>query len=294
VVGASATLFGCDSCKETPKVQTEAAAPPASTAVNVLPIPSASVAKMVNPGNLPAYSGPTGSVEGTVLIKGDPPPDLEGLDFSKCPSAAPQYKKLFREVAGPKEGARPVADAVVAVIGYSGFFVPEKNEAKKITFAECDFPTHSITLTFGQRLEVENKTRMVFAPALEEAPSPALMIAPPELRGDPVRIYAPKPGHYTLVDRMGATYLKTHVYVMLHPLHAVSSVEGKYRIDGVPVGKLEVHARLPQIQVEAKQPVEIAAGVVQKVDLVLEYKAPAAVPDAGVTADAGKREPKIH
>jgi hypothetical protein len=295
VVGASATLAGCDSCKETPRTQPEpeAGAPTASTAVNVLPVPSGSVAAAVNPGNLPAYRGPTGSVEGFVLVKGDPSPDAPTLDFSKCPSAAPNYKRLFREGPARQDGTRPVADAVVAVIGYSGFFLPEQREAKRLTFADCDFPTHAVTLTFGQRLEVENKTRLVFAPMLEEAPSPALMVAPPELRGDPVRIYAPRPGHFTLTDRMGAGYLKTHVYVLLHPLHTVSSVEGKYRIDGVPVGKLEVHARLPQIQAETKQAVEITADAVAKVDLTLTYTAPKALPDAGVR-DAGKPEPKIH
>jgi hypothetical protein len=76
----------------------------------------------------------------------------------------------------------------------------------------------------------------------------------------------------------------------------VSDLLGHYRIDGVPVGKVSVTARLPQVHEEAGQnDVEILAGVVKKIDLTLKYSATAA--DAGMARkghDGGAPQPIIH
>lgn len=252
--------------------------------MNALPIPSAAVAASVNPANLPIYDGPTGSVEGTVFVDGDPAPDSEDQDFASCPNAANLYKKTFREGApsGPN-GARPVADALVGATGYAAF-VPEKGEAKRLVFDDCTYGTRTVALTFGQRLEVSNKSKRAIAPGLDQMISPALMIAPPDEKGDPVKIYPAHPGFFTLSDRLGGAGKQRplDVYVLLFPTHDVTNAAGHFRIDGIPVGKVDVFARLRVIGQEASQKVEIRAGVVQKVDLVIHHKpSKAAAPDAG-------------
>jgi hypothetical protein len=52
----------------------------------------------------------------------------------------------------------------------------------------------------------------------------------------------------------------------------VSDLDGHYRIDGLPVGKLKVGVHHPTVDADAEAPVNVVAGVVQKVDLTLTYK----------------------
>jgi hypothetical protein len=265
--------------------------------MNALPIAAASVAYVVNQSNLPAYDGPTGSVEGTILVKGPASPDVPSLDVRPCPAALDTYGKVFREGPARADGTRPLGDAVVAVTGYEGYFVPEKQEAQRIAIsAGCGYPTRTIATTFGQRLEFVNDSKLPFAPYLEDAFEPAVMIAPPDRNGEPVKMYPPQAGYFTLKDRL-QPFVRGDVYVMRQPLHAVSNVAGYYRIDGVPVGKLKVGARLAELNPpgnEAQQDVEVRPNVVQKVDIVLTYT-PAAPRDAGAprAATDGGRPPVI-
>jgi hypothetical protein len=96
-----------------------------------------------------------------------------------------------------------------------------------------------------------------------------------------VKLYPPHPGYFTLVDKGSHPWAVASVYALLQPLHAVSDAAGHYRIDGVPVGKLKVNARLQAVQREASADVEILANVVQKVDLVVHNAPPAPLADAG-------------
>ena len=116
-----------------------------------------------------------------------------------------------------------------------------------------------------------NKTSLFLAPKIDQAPGAALMIAPPN--GAPVTLYPSKPGHMTISETMGPSYLGADVYVLLHPLHAVTTLDGHFRIDGVPVGKLKVFTRLVSIHQEDAKSVEITAGTVTNVNFSLRYSA---------------------
>jgi hypothetical protein len=268
-----APLAGCHGHGDDQKGGDAAAPQPGplpSAPANATPLPAASIQAYVNPEHLPVYSGPTGSVEGTISVDGPAAPDRAGINYAMCPSGAKTYGKLFREGAPAANGTRPLADAIVAVTGYSGFYLPERHEAAAlVTIDDCAFSSKTIAMTFGQRLEVANKTPDLWGPMLSQAPLPALMLA--TSHGDPVRLYPPKPGYYTLLDGLKHTYAQADVYVLQHPLHAVSDVAGHYRIDGVPVGKLKVNARLAALAHESSADVEILPNVVQKADLVIHY-----------------------
>ena len=252
--------------------------------LNATPAPTASVAAMVNPDQLPEYKGPTGSIEGTITVTGDAAPATPA-DFSRCPDAEKTWGKAFREGPPGPGGARPLADAIVVVTGYKGFYLPETQEAKEVRIEGCATTTRTLTLTYGQRIEVKNLSKDFWTPMLEPGPNMVLMMATPG--GDPAKIYPKKPGHYVLLDR-DRKYAIVDVYAFLHPLHAVSALTGYYRIDGVPVGKLRVSSTHPQIGSNAEADVTVAAGVVHNVDLVLKNvnkDAGARTQDAG--ADAG-------
>lgn len=243
---------------------------------------------MVNPQHLPAYAGPTGSVEGTIFVTGDPAPETPA-EYLKCPDAEKIYGHAFREGA-PKEpgGPRPIADAVVAVTGYGDFFVPEKDEAEELTIEGCGFAKRTVAMTFGQRLEVKNVTKEFWTPILQPAGPTVMMMATPG--GDPVKLYPKKPGRYLLVDH-DRKYATVDVFVFLQPLHTTSDLKGTYRIDGVPVGKVKVNTTHPAIDgVDAAVEVDVKAGVVHRVDLTLAHKPP---PPAKAV-DAGGNYPRLH
>ncbi|MDP9033461.1 MAG: hypothetical protein M3O50_01535 [Myxococcota bacterium] len=299
LVGALAPFVGCrrDAPKadivatDTVPTSDAASGAPSTEPANGLPIPAASVATVVNPLNLPAYDGPTGSIEGTVLVRGPDAPIMPGLSVSPCPAALDTYGKLFRSGLPRADGARPLADAVVVVTGYSGYFLPEKNPIVRVTIgADCGYPSLTIALTFGQRLEVANDSSLPFAPYLEGTLLPAVMIAPPMQSGEPVKIYPPRADYFALRDRM-ESFVRGDVYVLRHPLHAVSDLRGHFRIGGVPVGKLKVGARLRAIGKEDVKDVDVRPNVVENVELVLDYVPPQqAAPDDG----GGPKRPYLN
>jgi hypothetical protein len=250
-------------------------------------MPSAMIAAVVNPMHLPAYSGPTGVVEGTVLVRGPDAPDVPNLDVRSCPAALDTYGKLFR--AGPRraDGARPLADAIVVVTGYSGFYLPERSTAERVTIgARCGYPTRSIALTFGQRLEIANDSTLAFAPYLEGVPQLTVLVAPPQQRGEPAKIFAPRSDYYVLRDQM-QKFVRGDVYVLRQPLHSVSDIDGRFRIEGVPAGKLAIGAQLAALPGQATKDVDVRANVVQEVEMVLTY-----APQDGGAPRAPERSPR--
>jgi hypothetical protein len=260
--------------------------PHPSAPPNSLPLPSASVEAVVNPEHLPVYSGPVGSVEGTIWIQGPPSPDIPNMDFGTCPAGIDVYGKLFRSGAARPDGLRPLADAVVVVVGYTGAYVPDKSEVEQAVITpSCGYATRTIAMTYGQRLEVVNDSKFAFAPRLTGIYQVAVMIAPPGRNGDPIKLYPPKAGHYLMLDTM-QSFVRQDLYVFRHPLHTVSSLTGHYRIDGVPVGKIKVGATLPILDLNVDADVEVRANVVEHVDLTLTY-----APHEPTLGDAGRQRP---
>lgn len=264
---------GCEGCSKPEVAAPDASAAQAAMAdagpVNVTVVPTAEVERLVNPDKLPAYTGPTGSVEGTIYVVGDRAPETPD-DFHKCPDAARTFGHAFREgEPATPSGPRWLADAVVAVTGYSDAFVPERTEAEELTIEGCAFARRTVTMTFGQRLEVKNLAKEYWTPKLEPSTGIVNMAIP---GGDPVKIYPKKPGRYHLVD-LDRRYASADVFTFLHPLHTSSGALGAYRIDGVPVGKVTVNTSHPRIPgADASQEIEVKAGVVHRVDLTIEHK----------------------
>ena len=271
--------------------------------MNATPIPKDKVEAVLNPEHLPVYDGPTASVEGTITIVGDPAPVTPGLDFSKCPGARDTYERAFREGPARPDGSRPLADAIVAVTGYAGYILPEKNARKEITVKDCAYSTRAIDLTFGQVLDVRNldaDPKRMYAPEIRGAELPALMLAPPG--GDPVSVYPRQPGSWVLFDRMGPPFMTVDLFALKQPLHAVTDVAGHFRIDGIParaadggvVDTLYLNAAHAAVGRQVtKKMAPPTPGVVETIDLQLDYHPDAGAPSAPTSepakADAGKK-----
>ena len=301
----TSSLWGCKSRSSGPAADADAGPPDtyapqpkptSSTPVNEA-LPAASVQAYVNREHLPPYEGPTGSIEGTVTITGDPSPETKNRDYSKCPNGAEAYRKLFREGPPRPDGSRPVTDVLVAVTGYSGSYLPEQKPVRVVTIDDCMLSSRTIDMTVGPKLDIQNLMKdKIFAPAFVQIPSVLALVAPP--KGDPVSLYPQAPGLLTLYDRFGAVsdYLSAEIYVLVQPLHAVTDLKGHYRIDGVPVGDMKVSGLLGVVQRQASKPATVHANVVETVDLQLEYKGPQ-VPDLGqpkAPPDGGKRHVNLN
>jgi hypothetical protein len=247
----------------------------------IAPLPSASVAEMVNPERLPAYTGPTGSIEGTVRVTGTPPAGTPA-DFQKCPEAEKTYGSSFRE--GP---SRTLADAVVVITGYKGFYVPEKNDAKTLTVRGCAYETRTLTLTFGQRIDVKNVSKDFWTPQLEPSPPGLVMMAIPG--GEAIQLLPRKIGYHRVVDH-DRRWAVVDTYVFRHSLHTVTNTDGTYRIDGVPVGNVKVNTMHPAIDgAEASKDVDVRENAVARIDLELTSKPPKPAP-----AQSGRPTPPLH
>jgi hypothetical protein len=264
LLGAAIGALGCQGGKgNEASPATSAAAPVASAATSASaveaavgrPASPADVAKIMNPKGQAPYSGPVGSLRGHVRIKGDPPPDA-GLSFpiGKCGEAAATYGRLFRV---GQDGA--LADALVTVVNYDGF-VPERDEAEKVTLHGCALSRRTLALSFGQRIEIANlDPTEPYMPYLDGGAFTAVMVAVP--KGDPVKLYPQQPGHYLIRDQLPKPFMTADVFVLKFATHDVTDLDGEFEINGIPVGKVLTSAFLPSINADTKKPIEIKEGV---------------------------------
>lgn len=247
-----------------------------------IPVPAASVENVVNPDHAAPYSGPTGVVEGVVKIKGDPNPVVKLELPADCAGARETYGHLFRE--GPD---RTLADAMVAVTEYKGY-VPAKDPAIKVNVDKCAFDRLTYVATFGQRLEVFSSDKSnSYVPFLAGVASAAHMVLTP-LTPSGVKLYPLDFGRFLMMDEMNRPWMKADVFVLKYSTHAVSGLDGRFRIEGIPVGDVRVSAFLPIIDATESKQVTVEAGKPTGVEFTLEYKRPA--PSASASASAPTRK----
>lgn len=294
VVVAAATLVGAAlaGCSKTespaPTASASAAVSASASAAYVPRVPQAidpeAVKQAVNPKGSPPYTGPTGAVAGVVRVTGGTAPTRDEVLAkikNACADSRSVYGPLFRE--GPE---RALADALVTVTGYQGY-LPEKDEAVRVVARRCAWERRTLAATFGQRVEVLSKDGEPYMPKLLGGPNKAMMVAIPG--GDAVKLYPTKPGRYALTDAIHEAMF-ADVFVLQYPTHAVTGLDGRYRIEGIPVGEVNVNALMPQTMQTAGKKVEIKAGETAEVDLEIHF-APEKTAPAAAT---GSGAPVIH
>lgn len=227
-------------------------------------LPRDQVDSVLNPKNLPPYSGPQGIVKGVVRAKGPTAPTLKDkideIPVEKCDRAEAMYGKLFRE--GPE---RALADVLVAVTEYAGY-VPPKDPVVPLDIRGCAFGTRTLALAFGQRLEVRSHDREGALPQLVGQKSPGLLVAIPG--GDPVPITPLRVGHYELQDQ-SHPFATADVFVLKYSTTDVTGLDGKFEIRGVPAGEVRVSAYLPAVGRTVAQKVTLKDGQTVELDLTI-------------------------
>jgi hypothetical protein len=264
------TVAGCRS-KTTaePEPEPNAPAPSSSALIAALhPVASAFQEAAVNPGHEKPYAGPIGTVRGTVHASGDPAPErpdvVAKIPAGKCDDARAFYGKLFREGPG-----RELGDVLVAVTEYKGF-IPAADDAKLIVARGCAFPSRTSAMTFGQRLEVKNRSSETFIPSLVGAPQAALVVAFPG--GDSVKLFPPRPGEFLLQDNTHE-YATANVFVLKYPTAAVTGLDGVFEIKDIPAGDVLVSAYLPATGGRASSRVQVVAGETATLALTIPFDA---------------------
>ena len=209
-------------------------------------------------------------------------------------------RQAFRDAAPSRPGGpRPLADAVVVVTGfeklpgYTGYFVPEKNDTVHLTIGtNCAYASRTIAITYGQHLEVSNETKLLFAPVIDEVSTPAVLVVPPAGAGEAVKVYPQQAGYFAMTDRM-EPFVREDLYVFRHPLHAVTDRSGHYRIDGVPVGSLLGRRVPPRREGDGGHAGAVPRGRRaegrHRHDLQADRGAPAGGPDEGAAVAAAER-----
>ena len=230
-----------------------------------LPIDPKIVSAAVNANGEAPYAGETGTISGLVTVSGDPAPEMPEAIASipaDCASAKDTYGKLFREGEG-----RGLADVVVGVTGYSGY-LPESSPRQLADANGCAWNARTYVLTFGQSLDVRSRDSRPYVPDLMGAKLKAQLVALP--RGDAIHLYPEQPGRYQLTDSM-RLFMLADVLVVKFPTHAVTGLDGRYVIPHVPVGKVKVSALLPATMAQSEKEVEVHAGELVDVPLVLAF-----------------------
>lgn len=250
-------------CQDEPVAPSSTSASTNAAADEAARLARESAAKALNPKSLPVYSGPVGSVRGVVKVSGDEAPlvaeMVAKLPPGACPRAHELHRKLYREGAG-----RTLADVLVTVTEYQGF-LPARGDAVRVEAKGCAFDGRILAMTFGQHLDVFNLDAQPYLPRLIGTPSYALRLAMPG--GPSVPVFAPKPGQYMLVDQT-REYMRSDLFVLSYPTHAVTALDGRFEIPGVPTGKVKVTAYAPALGKALDQIVDVEPGVAK--DLTFE------------------------
>ena len=108
-------------------------------------------------------------------------------------------------------------------------------------------------------------------------------------KGDAVKLYPLEVGHYALREGMkGTAWMYADVLVLQYSTHAVTGLDGRYRISGIPAGKVKLSVYVPSIDnelhpdrresLELDREVEIKDGETTKLDIEFPYKVPKAAP----------------
>jgi len=242
--------------------------------------------KILNPSAATEYTGPTGVVEGTITVKGDPPAMKTFQTLPKeCEPAKAIYAPAYR--AGPKA---ELADALIGVRTWTGYVRPTKDD-KVVTIKNCSIESTVIDLSLGQRLMIGNADAMPYMPQTAQKQI-VRRLALKDMT--PVPIIHTSPGAYGLTWLAGALpgsdVPTVTVFVIPNALHTVTALDGKYRITGIPVGKAHISASHLGMD-EAGKDVTIEAGKELKLDLVLTYKNPAG--PAGSASASPSTKPSV-
>jgi hypothetical protein len=119
-------------------------------------------------------------------------------------------------------------------------------------------------------LQVFSKDKDAYVPVLLGGQQKAQLLALPG--GAASELFPQHPGRFMLSDSI-KVFMYADVYVLKYATHAVTGLDGRYEIDGIPVGEVKVNAVLPSTGATVEKTVRIEAGKVIDLNLEIPFDA---------------------
>jgi hypothetical protein len=85
-----------------------------------------------------------------------------------------------------------------------------------------------------------------------------------------VPLYPPQPGRYVLTEGT-KPFMNAEVLVLKYPTHAVTGLDGTFKIDGIMPGQVTITAFLPATMQTAQQQIHIEANQTTEISLALPF-----------------------
>jgi len=180
-----------------------------------------------------ADSKTTGAIAGKIVFKGKMPEmkpipiPPEHRDLPTCGKEVPYERHVF----GP---GNALANVVVSLDKIPGAPKPQKRDIA-LDNAHCRFVPHVQATTAGSKLKVTSQDPILHS-ANALLGNPFNVAVTPD---KPVEKTLFKPG-WMPVTCATHGWMQAHIWVFPHDFFAVTSKEGKFRIQGVPPGKYSV------------------------------------------------------
>ena len=236
---------------------------------------------LAEPSPPQAESVPFGTIEGVVrLAEGATLPLLEANPmFAARPSAdlpadCPPAQESDRQPVQVAAGGG-LTNLVIVATGDEAHW-PHSGEPQthRVLFEHCRLSPRMLVAERGDTVHLENPTLFPFFPDLGTGMTRAVIPT------DPVDFVLDTGGVRAVECTFGSPCGRMDIVTLYHPVHAVTTAEGTFRMTNVPAGQdVRISAWHP-LFVEAIATARVEAGQTAHVEIVI---APAATPAPAVT-----------
>jgi hypothetical protein len=191
--------------------------------------------------------------------------------------AALRYSQPF-EISEPG----PMPGALVAAEARSDSPAPVRE--RRITFRDCDVVPRVTFATTSDRIVFHADTQLSHLPRLVGVESPILQALLP---GQPDQVKTvPGPGSYPIVVSDLPEWAGGMLFVLANRFIDTTDVQGRFRLENVPVGNVTVHAWYLGTD-EAREVVSVREGETTRVEFHLRQAPPRPTPPPAPANDAG-------
>lgn len=261
----AACLAACQP-KQPPAAQPGSTAPPvAAPEKKEEPSRAASALKAGAPYEVVEIQNP-GALQVTAVFTGDPIPPADeipvNIDVPFC------GHKVYAEHLLVDKATRGVRNVVVRLEGIQKGKAPPQEV--KVVNRNCSFDPHVAVAVRGTKIAVENADPVLHTTHPYLAGSSFFNLPLPAGEPPPSPRPIPRTGLMEVACDVHK-WMRSYVYVHTNPYLAVSDLNGKLKIEGIPPGKYPYVAWHETLK-ELKGEIEIVAG--QTAELKLEFSPP--------------------
>ena len=186
------------------------------------------------PANQAVIPPATGSIAGTVRLSGDLKPDPRmPWGIPQCGNKPIDLAKLKTLVLGEGQTMANVYVAVKSGLGDRRFPTPDRPVL--LDQVGCVYEPRVMGLMTGQSLVVRNSDDTMHSVHINARSNPSVNVGQPE-RGRENTFHFPKPERPIMVSCDVHPWMQAWVHVSEHPFFAVTPLDGKYTISGLPPG----------------------------------------------------------